>query len=150
MPALSPPLGSGRGPHLGDTNPVESGSQHCQKDQFLLAEHIRMPRRSSQAALQRADPGWGFPRSEHVLSLRCQSFSQYWIEAVPTDVRSFQTRISCRMSGDHGSAFGRSTAWWSQTGSNRRPHACKARALPTELWPRSQTPNWLSGGPGRT
>ena len=27
--------------------------------------------------------------------------------------------------------------WWSQTGSNRRPHACKARALPTELWPRT-------------
>ena len=29
--------------------------------------------------------------------------------------------------------------WWSQTGSNRRPHACKARALPTELWPQT----WL-------
>jgi hypothetical protein len=29
----------------------------------------------------------------------------------------------------------RGPAWWSQTGSNRRPHACKARALPTELWP---------------
>ena len=29
----------------------------------------------------------------------------------------------------------RPTRWWSQTGSNRRPHACKARALPTELWP---------------
>jgi hypothetical protein len=28
--------------------------------------------------------------------------------------------------------------WWSQTGSNRRPHACKARALPAELWPRNQ------------
>ena len=28
-----------------------------------------------------------------------------------------------------------SPVWWSQTGSNRRPHACKARALPTELWP---------------
>ncbi len=28
-----------------------------------------------------------------------------------------------------------SAVWWSQTGSNRRPHACKARALPTELWP---------------
>jgi hypothetical protein len=27
--------------------------------------------------------------------------------------------------------------WWSQTGSNRRPHACKARALPAELWPHS-------------
>src|SRR6201985_1019117 len=32
-----------------------------------------------------------------------------------------------------------SRAWWSQTGSNRRPHACKARALPTELWPRQRT-----------
>ena len=28
-------------------------------------------------------------------------------------------------------------SWWSQTGSNRRPHACKARALPAELWPQS-------------
>ena len=28
--------------------------------------------------------------------------------------------------------------WWSQTGSNRRPPACKAGALPTELWPRFQ------------
>ena len=28
-----------------------------------------------------------------------------------------------------------SSGWWSQTGSNRRPRACKARALPTELWP---------------
>ena len=40
--------------------------------------------------------------------------------------------------------FVRSTAsifdfiWWSQTGSNRRPHACKARALPAELWPRTR------------
>jgi hypothetical protein len=25
--------------------------------------------------------------------------------------------------------------WWSQPGSNRRPRACKARALPAELWP---------------
>ena len=35
----------------------------------------------------------------------------------------------------------RSTVWWSQTGSNRRPHACKARALPTELWPRDSASN---------
>ena len=28
--------------------------------------------------------------------------------------------------------------WWSQTGSNRRPPACKAGALPAELWPRTQ------------
>ena len=27
------------------------------------------------------------------------------------------------------------TGWWSQPGSNRRPPACKAGALPAELWP---------------
>ena len=32
-------------------------------------------------------------------------------------------------------AFSRG-GWWSWTGSNRRPHACKARALPTERLPR--------------
>ena len=44
---------------------------------------------------------------------------------------------SAKLSGRVGRrSCGRSTLWWSQTGSNRRPHACKARALPTELWPR--------------
>ena len=28
--------------------------------------------------------------------------------------------------------------WWSQAGSNRRPPACKAGALPAELWPRTR------------
>src|SRR5205085_12072263 len=32
-----------------------------------------------------------------------------------------------------------SGVWWSQPGSNRRPQACKASALPTELWPRRPT-----------
>ena len=39
------------------------------------------------------------------------------------ETRIFRDRVTLRSS------------WWSQTGSNRRPHACKARALPTELWP---------------
>src|SRR6266487_2516794 len=34
----------------------------------------------------------------------------------------------------------RSSSWWSQTESNRRPPACKAGALPTELWPRTAAP----------
>ena len=33
--------------------------------------------------------------------------------------------------------------WWSQTGSNRRHRACKARALPAELWPLT----WCVGAP---
>src|SRR5688572_17726977 len=31
-------------------------------------------------------------------------------------------------------------SWWSQPGSNRRPQACKASALPTELWPLLRSP----------
>ena len=38
--------------------------------------------------------------------------------------------------------------WWSQTGSNRRPPACKAGALPTELWPRTSRYCWLVGSHG--
>src|SRR6476619_4097969 len=29
-------------------------------------------------------------------------------------------------------------SWWSQAGSNRRPLACHASALPAELWPHSR------------
>ena len=40
--------------------------------------------------------------------------------------------------------------WWRQTGSNRRPPACKAGALPTELCPRSAIRTTAKhGGPGR-
>ena len=38
------------------------------------------------------------------------------------------------------------TRWWSWTGSNRRPPACKAGALPAELQPLIV----YLGGPGRT
>ena len=36
--------------------------------------------------------------------------------------------------------------WWSQPGSNRRPQACKASALPTELWPLLRSPLASFGG----
>ena len=32
----------------------------------------------------------------------------------------------------------RREGWWSLSGSNRRPHACKARALPAELRPHNR------------
>ena len=34
--------------------------------------------------------------------------------------------------------------WWSRTGSNRRPPACKAGALPTELRPRRVAIPWTT------
>ena len=39
--------------------------------------------------------------------------------------------------------------WWSQTGSNRRHPACKAGALPAELWPHLGATNQRMVGPGR-
>ena len=47
----------------------------------------------------------------------------------------------CRKVGIQLSAWG---IWWSQAGSNRRPRECHSRALPTELWPRSETKNQKS------
>jgi hypothetical protein len=40
----------------------------------------------------------------------------------------------CFLTDEH-KPVSRDRRWWSQTGSNRRPPACKAGALPTELWP---------------
>jgi hypothetical protein len=47
---------------------------------------------------------------------------------------SLRSRPACR-----AEARGASEGWWSQTGSNRRPPACKAGALPAELWPRARS-----------
>jgi hypothetical protein len=52
---------------------------------------------------------------------------------------SHRKRIRAFPSARHVVETSRPRLWWSQTGSNRRPHACKARALPTELWPRFKT-----------
>ena len=62
--------------------------------------------------------------SRHIPSSRCQSNRQIlaWRNPCLFEVWTF------------GSAA--VAVWWSQTGSNRRPPACKAGALPTELWPR--------------
>src|ERR1700716_3379490 len=37
-------------------------------------------------------------------------------------------------------------AWWSQAGSNRRPLACHASALPAELWPLRPAAPWAARG----
>src|SRR4051812_35768921 len=42
-----------------------------------------------------------------------------------------------------------SEGWWSQAGSNRRPLACHASALPAELWPLNSTMH-LGRRTGRT
>ena len=54
--------------------------------------------------------------------------------AIPS-IHNVIRRPGRNLTGNLVSLRSLSRFWWSQTGSNRRPHACKARALPTELWP---------------
>ena len=42
---------------------------------------------------------------------------------------------SCFLTDEQFESTTAIAGWWSQTGSNRRPPACKAGALPAELWP---------------
>ena len=73
--------------------------------------------------------------------------------------RSFPPRINWIHGWKRKNSFGRAAprgckrrSWWSQTESNRRPPACKAGALPTELWPRiarGQHAREKVGGPGK-
>ena len=100
-----------------------------------LAEHNQLTMRSSLAWCDRKKPK--LPRTGRSCSLftmfkmreprkrgaRCQITSGAWRSA-----RELFDGHSRRNGGAR-------RIWWSQTGSNRRPHACKARALPTELWP---------------
>jgi hypothetical protein len=59
----------------------------------------------------------------------CSLFTISNIRAPPRD------RLRTNCSKTSGQRTRAPSSWWSQTGSNRRPRACKARALPTELWP---------------
>ena len=97
-----------------------------------------------------------------ISSLRCQK-SRMPLHPEGGNAKQFTLRGHFIWSGHDRLTI--KTIWWSQTGSNRRPHACKARALPAELCPRSRRrmleaaketqphlrdPRNQSGGPGKT
>src|SRR5262245_46467474 len=65
---------------------------------------------------------------------------------VPTGIRTPVATVkgSCPRPLDDGDE---AESWWSQAGSNRRPLACHASALPAELWPLSpRTVESIPGG----
>ena len=83
-------------------------------------------------ALRRRD--CSHPR--HISSSRCQEIRGIAGSARGNCVASF--KHGCRPGSRHIQCGAQKAKnWWSQTGSNRRPEACKATALPAELWPRS-------------
>ena len=59
----------------------------------------------------------------------------YNVKRTEPDSKShLETLYSLRVKTHHATKAYRK--WWRRTGSNRRPEACKATALPTELRPR--------------
>ena len=111
--------------------------------------HVSQPRRANS------------PFRAHSLSmpgLRATQANPFIHDVNQQNARSFKRRnwsyeVSTAKCRNNNTAM----EWWSQTGSNRRPEACKATALPTELWPRSTNQEAKpirtqpqSGGPGKT
>lgn len=57
------------------------------------------------------------------------------VRGAPAEARDSQPSLRHVGFGGQPSLAIASEGWWRQTGSNRRPEACKATALPTELCP---------------
>jgi hypothetical protein len=84
---------------------------------------------------------WGgsSPPPGSVASSRCQTSAPPRVPREPGEPLGFPDlrppSLGPRAPWRATSPLGDHKPWWSQTGSNRRPQACKASALPTELWP---------------
>ena len=102
-------------------------------------------------ALRRARSGVGWLASRLISSLRCEGFACWLVASLRSTARArnllFLLVMFAVQAGFSGppsptgygvTKFTRKARkfWWRQTGSNRRPQACKASALPTELCPR--------------
>src|SRR5271154_4666910 len=85
------------------------------------------------------------PYPGHFRDTICRLFIQLLdIIGVPKGIRTPVTAVKGRCprpldDGDKGRKMPPiNDIWWSQAGSNRRPLACHASALPAELWPHSK------------
>ena len=88
---------------------------------------------------------WGaYACSKHRYSV---ADTRFCLGGLPS--RSSRGSARLRPKGFDAAAFSRfaGEGWWSRSGSNRRPQACKARALPTELRPQKSV---QSGLPSRS
>jgi hypothetical protein len=103
---------------------------------FLLAKHIRRSWLRARAGSQEL----GVPLAEYAASLRFQTSAPLTPKGRART--SFDIPEEDRADPRSGLIKNR---WWSLSGSNRRPEACKATALPAELRPHSE---WASDAGG--
>ena len=133
-----------------------SGSKGARASPDLIAachvfHRLSMPRHPSEALMRlivlSKTHAWGRfgssrtkePERAHTCALFHDVFSSrpFKLQGKPGKPFNSQCHSPTRSKPDRKPCFLTiaNRFWWSQTGSNRRPHACKARALPTELWP---------------
>ena len=89
------------------------------KNIFLLAKHIRRSWLRARAGSREL----GVPLAEYAASLRFQTSALTLEEGRRTSLTRPKHHAPLK------------EQWWSLSGSNRRPEACKATALPAELRP---------------
>jgi hypothetical protein len=113
----------------------------------------QLPARTHPAKMHRHDPTSSLPKAEatalsgHPRSLILFTCQRSHIR-LSGYLLSLSSDISCRVVEGHCPSLCPSS-WWRRTGSNRRPHACKARALPTELRPHGEGSGGTVVGQGR-
>jgi hypothetical protein len=129
-----PPLGSG------------SNIQPCRRMFAGIEKRPFASNTSGNVAVKQTSTA-GFARPWQIMaaatgcvsSSRCQIPRKTAVQPSETLLSGRTEPLGGKTTGDHLSRHAKPAQskriWWSQTGSNRRPHACKARALPTELWP---------------
>ena len=94
-----------------------------------MPEIERLRRRTASISTQPLTKGYGPSRAE--IRIRNSNKSSLY------DViqNRHRTEVLCKLVFLRTTSHPLNTIWWSRTGSNRRPPACKAGALPAELRP---------------
>ena len=107
---------------------------------YHMPEIERLRRRTASINARPLTKGYGPPGTR--LRIRNPNKSSLY-DVVQNRRRAYARRKPCFLANDASTR-----RWWSRTGSNRRPPACKAGALPAELRPLMSSRG--TGGPGRT
>ena len=148
-----------RGPDLGRSGGTDTRSK---KDLYVL--DLPAAERSSSCVPRQSATQANSPFRAHSLACLafgpCKQIPSFTMSISKTPAQYRAAKLVQEVLNGHMPEQNNNTVmeWWSQTGSNRRPEACKATALPTELWPRlthmtgnrSLQDQPQSGGPGKT
>ena len=128
----------------------------------IPAPHPALERGAAVAARRRVDSlpanrsnpsGVLIPEEVGGVNKKPATRAGFLLTGVPTGIRTPVLTVKgwCPRPLDDGDEFLRENVlqkiWWSQTGSNRRPLACHASALPAELWPRVEARNYTRAQP---